>query len=331
VIPLTTADVFTWLSDEGHFVKRPAVNLPMKEFVDKLPEDKPIESWCPVCGQGVDVHLLTDAVKKEAAAFDVKEHTTVEDETKEGARFGDIKAPAFPYSCSIVPEELHRPQMPVIDVRALFGPRLPLPYNYAVMTPKIDDVPSNIHLTNRFRAADLVTACDPHISLAIERVISPLQLPAFKSSLCNQPRSRFPLDMMGTDKTAVETCLAPYAILGLAMQRFVRMLIERGVEVAKGEKATAAGLVATRRRRRVEKENDSTVSMLTPAHIVHGIDSRGRGRNQAYSATDLAIFGSLARPRVPANVEEPSIDGTVRPKPESTQSLSMGLIKMEQP
>lgn len=332
VIPLTTADVFTWLSDEGHFVKCPAVNPPMKEPVDKPLEDKPMESWCPVCGQGVEVHLLTDAVKKETAAFEMKEHTTVEGETKEGVRFGDIKARVFPCPCGIVPAELHRAQMPVIDVRALLGPRLlPLPHNYATMTRKIDDAPANIHAFNRFRAADVVTACDPHISLAIERVISPLRLPAFGSLLCNQSSSRFPLDMMGTDKAAVETHLAPYATLGLAMQQFVRMLIEGGLEVAKGEKAIAAGLTAPRRRRRVEKEKDSAISMLTPAHIAHGIVSRGRGRGQAYGAIDVAIFGSLARLRVLADVEEPSVDRTVRPKPESTQSQSERSIKMEQP
>jgi hypothetical protein len=302
-IQLTTADVFIWLSEEGHFLKRPAPTpKPMKPPV----ENKPVESWCPICGQGVDAHLTVDAVKKEAADPSVKAHTTIKDETKEDVRSGSIQAPAFPYSCGIVPAELHTAQIPIVDVQALLGPlRHPPQIHYDVAASRIDDALGKVLPSHRSRATHLVAACDPQMCLAVERIITPLKLPAFACSLPEHSQSQsspqYPLDMLGADKATIESRLAPYAMLGLATQQFVRALIKGGLEVAKGEKAIVAGLAVPKRRRKIGKEKDSAVSMLTPAHIMNSIVSHGRGRRLANREVDVAMLGCLGRLRVPVD------------------------------
>ena len=172
-IPLTTADVFIWLSEEGHFLKRPpAIEKRMNE--NSCAEVKSVESWCPICGQGEDAHLIADVVKKEAADRVVKAH---EDDTKADVPSGNIQAPAFPYSCSIVPVELDNIQMPIVDVHALLCPRHNLPqYQYGVAESQNDD-PARKSCGSR--AAHLVAACDPHLCLFVERVLGSLKLPVF--------------------------------------------------------------------------------------------------------------------------------------------------------
>jgi hypothetical protein len=285
-IPLTTADVFSWLSEEGHFLKRPpAIQKPMNELVDKPGEVQSVESWCPICGQDVDAHVIADGVKKEVAD------------------------PVVEAPCSIISDNV---QMPIVDVRALLGPDgNPSQYHYGVVTSQIDE-PQRVY---SYRAAHLVAACDPHLCLSVERVVGPLKLPAFPQSSIepspSQSGPRFPLDIMGTDKVAIESRLAPYAMLGLATQEFVRALVKGGLEVAEEEKANV-GRHSRKRRRRIEGKNVG-VSMLTPTHILTSVLSRGQGRRVPLpvahsSRIDVAILGCLARLRVAADRGEPTVE-----------------------
>lgn len=295
-VPLTTADVFIWLSEQGHFLRRPAVTpKPTTEPIDTPVENK---RWCSVCGQDADMHLMTD-VKREDADPAVKAPTTTEVETKGDVRSGGTLARPFPDSCTIVPKELHVTQMPVIDIQALLEPRHNPHHNHHGLTAS--ETPTAAQGIRRFRAAHLVAVCDPQLCLAVGRAVAPLKLSTFTP--VDNPGSsaspQYPIDLMGSVKAAVETCLAPYAMLGLATQQFIHVLIEGGLGVAKGQKAIATGLAASRRRRKAGKEKDTPVSLLTPAHIMNGIVSRGQRRGAGHCEVGVAIFGCLARLRVP--------------------------------
>lgn len=61
-----------------------------------------------------------------------------------------------------------------------------------------------------------------------------------------------------------ETVLAPYALLSIAMQLFVRALVQGGLEMLRRDMGLAYG----------KTKQQGRIGVLTPAHIFDGIMAR---------------------------------------------------------
>jgi hypothetical protein len=77
-------------------------------------------------------------------------------------------------------------------------------------------------------------------------------------------------DEMGMHgKKDIERNLAPFSLLAVIARLFIRLLVERGVEVVKGDKRGGNGAAFFSK---YEKKRDGGItSMLTPTHILRGI------------------------------------------------------------
>jgi hypothetical protein len=301
-IPLSTADIFAWLSEEGHFL-RPASVLEIKSEIDQIPKlDKPAEIWCSVCGQDVETHLSISAVKKETADVGWKDDVKAEDAIRQAKdkRIKRAYSRAIPVPCNIAPIELQISKLPMNNIGAAVNLYTHLSQRVDTKSQTRDSITKS-RTAKYYRSSVIVSAAHPKLTMAVRNVVMSLKLPTFSPGSLDlfpseQPFQQ-PLDALGTHRSRVEKHLAPHAILALATQQFIRVLIEGGVDVVNREKATATGLAGStaRRKGRTENEKDKHISLLTPVHVLSNIITRGQGRSQTYREVDIAIAGCLAR------------------------------------
>ena len=103
----------------------------------------------------------------------------------------------------------------------------------------------------------LLQASDPSTMQAVQAMVENLRMPTL------YPRNG-PLN----DTRVME--MAPYALLGLTMQLFVRTLVQGGLEMLRRDMEYASSIDGKTRR-----DGDARrIGMLTPAHIFDGIMAR---------------------------------------------------------
>ncbi|KAF8071822.1 hypothetical protein FPV67DRAFT_1667279 [Lyophyllum atratum] len=298
--PLTTADVYSWLSEEGHFIRPADASGAKKEKDDgdKSVKGNYVETWCSTCGQGVEAHAMASAIKTELVH---PPSTSVKMEAgfkSEDQLLSEVTQ-TFTIPCNIAPRI---PKMPMLNACIRMHPSLTTASRGQVQ--RISPL-KDVQIRD-YQRADLVAASDPNLTLAIHKIIHSLKLPTFISPLQNG-ETMYPLDELGTDKTQVEDHLAPHAILAIAAQRFMCALVEGGIDVARREKAASsdfAGAVIEKRRRN-EKEPGVASSVLTPTHVLRSVISRAEGSNSQRGVLGVAMFECLARLGVPATPNDP--------------------------
>ncbi|KAG6856877.1 hypothetical protein H0H87_012457 [Tephrocybe sp. NHM501043] len=266
LIPLTTADVYHWLSEEGHFIRPPAAIRPKIEAIDTMGKAKQLDDVVP---------RISPAVKPEteAAANSVKlEH---------GDDHAGIKTTS---PCNARPKNI---TMPMVNVLSR------IPTDVLAVQRCMTDT-----RTKDYQDGELVAAADPNLTSAIYDCVNKLQLPTFASSQGHE--NLYPVDKLGPDSTQVERYLAPHATLAIVVRQFVRTLIEGGVEVLKCQKETSSG---EQTRDPDMTEESIPDSVLTPSHILERVVTRREAAKG--DSLDIAMFECLSRLGVPATFAGP--------------------------
>ena len=235
VISLSVGDVYSWLSENGHFSMLEDRNehQTKNDGNHSLQLKDRLERWCRICGLDVAEHLWGSVCKEGSTVQDVNTSNLI-----------DLSRPISANRCHIVPIELQTTSLPVFDIRRVISGQTE---RIAVRSP-----------TGLYPAKALVAIGDPLLAVSISRIVNALGLKHF-----------VPLEMtcdeMGRlGKTDIERKLAPFSLLAVTARLFIRLLVERGLEVVTRDKKKRAGFFS-------KYENERTTSMLTPTHILRGV------------------------------------------------------------
>ena len=240
VISLSVGDVYSWLSENGHF----PVMLDQNEQRETKNDgnnslqlkDLTLERWCRICGLDVAAHLWESVCREGNPVQDMNISNPV-----------DLSCPRSGNRCHIVPIELQTTSLPVFDIRRVISGQSE---RMAVHSP-----------TGLYPAKALVAIGDPPLTISISRIVNALGLKHFVSlEMTSDENGRH-------GKTDLERSLAPFSLLAVISRLFIRLLVERGLEVASRDKKNGAGFFSE-----YEKKRDGrTTSMLTPTHILRGV------------------------------------------------------------
>jgi hypothetical protein len=312
-IPLTTADVFRWLEDEGLF-SRPVADATVKvppgtKKVKANPAPmSPYAYLCSVCGLNHQAIHSTSAMKVEST----------------------ISARAPVTACNIVNGTTNWHRMSMIDVRRPLGlPSSSVSYHSlnphafsqgAFTSPDLKlynptEMPSISQLLSSPR--DLVAIANPKLSMAIRDIVQPLGLVCFDR--LTPESSLFAFSECRGTKSQVETQVAPYALLASLTKSFVHLLVRSGLDAA-GLDMSMATAKAKADGRSTRKSKQPRDRLLTPSHIIRGLTGGSIQRGRPLTAASLC----LAR----LGISQPVTMGTQDSVIESVPS-SEGGVKIE--
>ena len=240
VIPLNVGDVYSWLSKNGHFPVILENRIEQREIKNdgnhplQLREGA-LERWCSICGLDIAAHLWESVCKEE---------TPIQDMDIRNAVSLGLSRPKLSHRCHIVPMELQTMSFPVFDIRRF--------------TSGQSEQMATQSLTRLYPAKALVAIADPILTESISRIVNALGLKHFA-----------PLEMPYDEltrygKADMERNLAPCSLMAVMARLFIRLLVERGLEVATRDKKNVADFFS-------KKRNGRITSMLTPTHILSGV------------------------------------------------------------
>lgn len=281
----------------GVFVKQEISGPAIKEETSQSQKEPETSPWCRICGMDLSRHAAMDAVKIEPS--NIKEE-------KPSVRSQQYTAPSILASdntCPIVPRALQLAKLPRIDIRHSMtierrGPDRTRVYSM-VGSPQA-----------------LVSAADPRLTLHIRRLVENLGLSKFRPRLKTAENPTiYPIDALGGHHLEIRNTVAPYALLALVTKSFVRVLVERGLEVANRDKIIGAGLSSSRPQKGNRRGQATASRMLTPTHILSGILTRGRGRCTSPDALDTVVLLCLSKLGVAADPDTPEAGSQDEPLP----------------
>ncbi|KAF9456756.1 hypothetical protein BDZ94DRAFT_1274872 [Collybia nuda] len=303
VIPLTVGDVFAWLTEEGHFSKSPGCILKkIENFTQAVKVEKPVEIWCSVCGQDVEAHLSISTIKGDTVDPGIKMKDIIRQPKNTKSNLDETSnSNSLPIPCNIVPINLQLSRSIITSMGS------PTNINqsssqHGNAKPQIPHPILRPRFLKHYQPAIIVSTIPPVMTLAVRKLIMSLNLPAFSLEPFDHfPYDEYSLNSAGTHRSSVECHLAPHAMVALATKHFIRFLIEGALEVSSGEKGTAVGFVAptTRRNRKGGHEKSENIRLLTPAHLLSSLMTRGQGQSREHCELNVAIVGCLAKIGVP--------------------------------
>ncbi|KAJ7028420.1 hypothetical protein C8F04DRAFT_1119247 [Mycena alexandri] len=287
---LSTADIFSWLHDNGGFPKGTAT-LKREQVMQTFKT-----GFCRICGLAYRLHAL----------FVDQTQTSVKSESRPLIGTEDT------FVCQIVPREWQMRRMPMINVGRLLPRRLSpsSPTRTTVVLPLSAPLSAQAYrrpearvldLTWDSRAPTLVAVSNPTLITAVRDLVSALKLPSFNSPSPPPSSSdlpHFPINP-ALSPAEIEIEIAPHAMLALLTQQFVRALVKTGLDAATRDRQRAMVQIDGRTRRLpniAELLNGRERRMLTPSHVIRGVVQRGWDWNDELGA---AMMGCLARSGVP--------------------------------
>ena len=236
VISLSVGDVYSWLSENGHFPvmledRNGQLETKNNENYSFQMKDR-LERWCRICGLDIAAHLR-ESVYKEGDAL-------------QNMNMSNLSRPKSDNRCHIVPIELQTTNLPAFDIRRVISGQSE---RMAVHSP-----------TGLYPANVMVAVGDPLLTLSISRIVNALGLKHFVplEMTCDEMRRH--------GKTDIERNLAPFSLLAVIARLFIRILVGRGLEVVTRDKKNGAGFFS-----KYEKKRDGGTSILTPTHILRGV------------------------------------------------------------
>ncbi|KAG6900813.1 hypothetical protein C0993_000132 [Termitomyces sp. T159_Od127] len=289
LIPLTTADVYCWLSEEGHFIRPPDATKPKIENLDIQIKSNlnSHDVWCITCGQRIEAHTISSAVKTKLAlpftSARVKDSPEVVGKPE--------NLPHVPLPCNILPRVL---KMPMVNVFS----RLRMDLNTA-----IPEHGPNLHM-KALQVVHLGAACDPRFIMTVHDIVSALKLPSFAVNTGNS--ERLGVERFGKTQAAIERHFAPHVILALAARCFVRSLVVGGVNSVK----TQLSYEGSAKKGQGIPEEMAFNTVLTPSHILTGVLTRRDASSPQNYPLCTAIFECLSRLGVPATPATLTTDPT---------------------
>jgi len=299
--PLTTADVFNWLFEKGHFITRRISPSVPKEGMNEVVKSVDDDTWCPCCGQ-------KEMRKDQTATTPVKAEpgTSIVPPGHPGIKSvedGIANSKCNP-GCLCPSLEHPATKMPIVNVFT----RLDLDgaiQNCGEPAPKSGGFKA-------FRDADLVKAAHPQMTMAVRDIVHRLKLASFLPPPAKD-------ETIGGSKRSLEAQLAPHASLAIATQCFLRVLIEGGLHVSKKD-AVVSGPTRSKRRPQVTRGEGSSTSMLTPVHILSGLLSRMREPDVRGTEVNRMAYELLTRLGAPI---EPRDRGVTESEEEMVPSIKV--------
>ncbi|KAG6813933.1 hypothetical protein H0H92_005187 [Tricholoma furcatifolium] len=271
-VPLTTADVYFWLAEEGHFIRQSAIKPePNCRDMQRKYNTDHADVWCPACGQGLKHHLTSPAVKTDLGNPSGSSKLEPEDKPESVNPRPEPSKTTSP--CVIAPKVS---RMPMVDILS----RLSL-HNNSIMTTRAAAIE-----INDLQASTLVAASDAKVTTAIHDLVCALKLPTFPST--EHANTPYPLDKLGANHAQVENHLAPYATLAIVMRPFIQTLVRGGLKLMEHQKKSPSGNSAG-------AQNGATRRYLTPSHILGGMLSWEDGPSSQGRSLDKTIFEVLSR------------------------------------
>ncbi|KAG6891379.1 hypothetical protein C0992_008090 [Termitomyces sp. T32_za158] len=280
LIPLTTADVYCWLLEEGHFIRPPDATKPKIEHPDI--QIKSVltshDVWCISCGQRIEAHTTSSAVNTKLAL----PFNDTRAEPKDSFEVGKLEdPPRVPLPCNILPRVL---QLPMVN--AFSRLRMDSSTNRPEHGP-------NVRMKD-LQAVHLVAACDPRFILVVHDVVSALKLPSFSTN--SGDSERLGVEKFGKTQAAIDRYFAPYATLALAAQCFVRSLVVGGIDSVKKQRSYGGWC----QKGQGIPEEMTLNNILTPSHILSSVLARRDASGPQSHPLGTAIFGCLSRLGIPA-------------------------------
>jgi len=286
VIPFSVGDIYSWLSENGHFPvvledqheqhkTKPNENHPLRL------KDGALDSWCRICGLDVTAHLWDSLCKEGNPGQDMD----IRKSASEGTI--DLSRPKSVNRCHIVPVELQTTRFPVVDIRRIISGQ------FEQMTVHSPTAKYGI-----YPAKALVAVGDPILTASISRMVNALGLKHFA------PLDRTCNEIAGQGKTEIERNLAPFALLAVMAKLFIRLLVERSLEVVMRDRKNEAVFSSKYQKKRHVRSSSGTTSMLTPQHILSGIVSRGRDLDNVLWCLARLGVGDVSREEIRIKMEE---------------------------
>ncbi|KAF8348971.1 hypothetical protein F5887DRAFT_948644, partial [Amanita rubescens] len=208
---LTTGDIYSWLADNGHFLRQ-STSLAQKSHPTTSSDSQKVQH-CPVCGLTADAHSLRSDAADNPFQWDMR--------------------------CFRKTREF-----PLIDSKDVITTQISSPVYRAEMSQP--------------QLRSLLQASDPSTIQAVQAMVENLTIPMLYRPL-------------NDTRVMTETEMAPYALLGLTMQLFVRTLVQGGLEMLHRDMEFASSIDDKTRRQGGDARR---IGMLTPAHIFDGIMAR---------------------------------------------------------
>jgi hypothetical protein len=200
VVSLTTANIYRWMADAGHFPRRAIGKQDSNrsqhaKMAALFPSaDQLSEMYCSHCG--LDYLHHTSHTKMESEESSV---------------------------CDMVPSSVT--QLPIMDPSHFFSN----------LDPGIPMAPYMVQNSLWHSAKNLIAVSDPTLTLAIRASVSQLRLKTFGYSnrFLSTPSGRsFPLTELGVSASEIDNHIAPYALLSIVIRSFIRALVRGGLIIA---------------------------------------------------------------------------------------------------
>ncbi|TFY62462.1 hypothetical protein EVJ58_g3849 [Rhodofomes roseus] len=283
--PLTVANVYHWMEDEGLF-PRVAIASDIMYLKDDSrlgkttnPHQVP-EAYCRFCGLHQAFHPL--GVKTE------------DDATK------DVKSP---YTTGVCIEFNAPPSdLPLLDVEKLLqstsGGALGVPYGLsAKLWTNLDKDATPERSPS---SADLVAVAHPGLLTFIRELAAQWHLPRLQVSI--RPAEDGLVSLAPVDRPHQELLdeLAPYAVLSVVAGCMVRLLVRGGLDALRRDDSAQQNLARQDRTRKKggKAERGGARYLLTPSHIARGLtDLAGRGLTESAALVCLARLGTATKER----------------------------------
>ena len=296
--PLATADVFNWLVEKGHFITRRLSPSVPKEEMNEVVKSVDDDRWCSFCGQKEITKDQTATTPMEAEL----ETSTIAPGIK-AAEDGIANSKCNP-CCLCPPLERLVTKIPIVNVFA----RLDLENT----TQDCDETALKSGGLKAFRDVDLVKAVHPQMTIAVRDIVHRLKLSSFLL-----PPGK--VETSAGSKRSLEAQLAPHALLAIATQSFLRVLIEGGLHVSK-KGVVVSGPTKSKRRPQVARGEGGSTSVLTPVHILSGLVSRVREPDVRGTGVNRMAYELLTRLGAPI---EPQDRGITESEEETIPSVKM--------
>lgn len=290
-ITLSVADVYTWLSTEGHFprsaVKEKIASRDFKRTTRKhtnVDFNQATEVHCRRCG----LHYLLHPSPTYATRGIKLEENAVKQEPEDFA--APLTGNWHPDGvCIVFNDESTEISRPALDIRnflrlsdikpkgqaEIISPSQPVKVSNFISPPSpLVATPRHMLLS----ASDLVAVADPTLVNALRR-ISPLWNLDFLNG--GTPRdlnpNAFNLIALNHRRADIEDELAPFALLAVLAKSMTRVLIDIGLETFRADERHLRTLGKPRARGLEQKL--AIRRLLTPSHILRGLEQSGTRRD----------------------------------------------------
>ncbi|KAL0580194.1 hypothetical protein V5O48_001787 [Marasmius crinis-equi] len=256
LIPLTVGDVFSWLEDEGHFLRE---KVDMESNKSRFPKGKAREvfeedKWCRVCGLGLSLHGAPSTSNVRGSVAAAASPSTTTGATDDAA--SDVtRTDSTVHQCAIVPKIILSPRMPTIDVQTVMQQHLLRTAAALAIKDASSSSPaaatSTSHLSNVNSAVVhvpdaarprrdrlIVSATDPALTQYVLSQVSLLRLSHLRNTSPSHEETlpQFPIHRFGLTGPAIDATLSPYAYLALATKQFARLLLTAALDVSKRDR-----------------------------------------------------------------------------------------------